>query len=176
MAVTALNLLQPIGTHLPGLLAQSARANQARSEIWFYLLMLVLASCVIVVFGLIARKLLTSPIESGDAAAVIDLAELRRMHREGKLSDEEFQAARAAALMGSAALLTPASDTAEEDTDASDDPDSPPSPPPPDVTPEVAPDVAPEVPPQAPSSAPSSRDIELGPELLPPDDPRPPAE
>lgn len=152
MAVTALNLLQPIDPHrLPGLLGQAANANQLRDDIWFYLIVLVIASCVIVVFGLIARKLLNSPIESNDADAVIDLAKLRRMHRDGELTDAEFQAARNAVLMGSTDLLSTTSDNLDPTPD-----------PPPEVSPEAPTHYSPD-----PHPTPS-KDIELGPELLPP--------
>jgi len=80
------------------LLGQSARAAKAANDIWFYLAVLVVASIVIVAVGLVLRKMLSGPVEAAQGEAVFSLSELRKMHREGMLTDEEFQAARSAAL------------------------------------------------------------------------------
>ncbi len=80
-------------------LGQASRASRAANEIWFYLLMLVALTVVVVVVGLVARKYLAGPIEPSGGETVFDLSDLRRLHREGHLSDEEYRAARAAVLI-----------------------------------------------------------------------------
>jgi hypothetical protein len=83
------------------LLGQSARAAKATNDIWFYLAVLVVASVVIVAVGLVLRKMLAGPIEAAQGEAVFSLSDLRRMHREGMLTDEEYRAARSATLVES---------------------------------------------------------------------------
>ncbi len=87
------------------ILGQHERATRVRNEVWFYLLVLVVAAFVIVAFGLVIRKHLDSPIESSDAEAVLDLSELRKLHRDGQLTDDEYLAARSAALIDSSTYL-----------------------------------------------------------------------
>jgi hypothetical protein len=145
MAIAALNPIQSAGQGLWLMLAQSARGVQARDDVVLYVIVLVVAVFVIMTIGLIARKILSGPIESSESEAMFDLSELRRQHREGRLTDEEFQIARAVALrdgsglMAAAAapapaeaLLAAAADTDQElgpellDTpDTPDPPDSP---------------------------------------------------
>lgn len=86
-------------------LGQSARTARAQDDIWFYLIVLVIAAVVIAVIGLVARKYLSDPIDASEGEAVFDLSELRRLHRQGQLTDEEFQAAKAAVLMDGAGYL-----------------------------------------------------------------------
>lgn len=87
-------------------LGQSARAARAQSEVWFYLIMLVVAAVVITAIGLVARKYLTEPIEASEGQAVFDLSELRRLHRLGQLTDDEFEAAKAAVLKDGAGYMS----------------------------------------------------------------------
>ncbi len=191
MTSAVCNLALSISADLPSVLAQSARAKRASGDVLEYLAILLVAAIVIVAIGLIARKYLAGPIESTEGEAVFDLSELRRMHREGVLNDEEFQAARAAALIGGAEMLTPpadASDTSNDTTDAAPTeqpghaapplgpgaPDDPADPPPeahPQAAPEATSDTSPDAPSQPPPASPTSRDIELGPELLKPEEP-----
>lgn len=86
-------------------LGQSARSVRAQNDVWFYLIVLVAAGVVIAVIGLVARKYLSGPIEATEGEAVFDLSELRRLHRMGQLTDDEFQAAKAAVLMNGADYL-----------------------------------------------------------------------
>ncbi len=86
-------------------LAQSSRTARAQGEIWFYLVLLVIAAAIVVMVGLAVRKALLDPIESSAEEAVLDLSELRRLHREGKLSDEEYLAAKQAILSAGANVL-----------------------------------------------------------------------
>jgi hypothetical protein len=86
-------------------LGQSARATRAQGDIWFYLIVLVAAAVVIAVIGLVARKYLSEPIEASEGEAVFDLSELRKLHRQGQLTDDEFEAAKAAVLMNGADYL-----------------------------------------------------------------------
>lgn len=88
------------------LLGQSARTARAQNDIWLYLIVLVVGALLIVVIGLIARKVFADPIEASEGETVFDLSELRRMHRAGQLTDEEYQAAKAAVLMDGAGFLS----------------------------------------------------------------------
>ncbi len=141
MVVTALNPIHTAGSSLWPMLAQSARTARNQDDIWFYLIVLVIAAFAIAIIGLVARKMLASPIASGEGESIFDLSELRRLHREGRLTDEEFQTARATVLKDSAGYLdetdttaaeaprvTPGShdiDLGPELMDASDPPDDP---------------------------------------------------
>ncbi|MEZ6193043.1 MAG: SHOCT domain-containing protein [Phycisphaerales bacterium] len=97
-------------------LGQSARTARAQGDIWFYLGVLVVAAVVIAVIGLIARKYLSEPIEASEGEAVFDLSELRKLHRHGQLTDDEFEAAKAAVLMNGADYLSKDSTGAERPT------------------------------------------------------------
>ena len=97
-------------------LGQSARTVRAQNDVWFYLVVLVAAGVVIAVIGLIARKYLSGPIEASEGEAVFDLSELRRLHRQGQLTDDEFEAAKAAVLMNGADYLGKDSTGAERPT------------------------------------------------------------
>lgn len=105
MAVAGLNHILGAWPWWAGVLGQTARTAQARSDIWWNLGLLTAMAAMMVVIGLIARKLLADPIESSNARAVFSLSDLRRLHREGQLSDEEFQAAKAAVIAGTSAQL-----------------------------------------------------------------------
>ena len=80
------------------LLGQSTRVAKAQEDIWFYALLLAAAFLVCGVAAVLVRKWLTSPIESSQGQAVLDLSQLRRMHRDGMLTDQEYEAARSVAL------------------------------------------------------------------------------
>jgi hypothetical protein len=95
------------------LLGQSARIARAQNDVWLYLIVLVVGALVIVVIGLIARKVFADPIESSEGEAVFDLSELRRLHRAGQLTDDEYEAAKAAVLMDGASFLAQAPAAAE---------------------------------------------------------------
>ncbi len=105
MVLAALYPTDLAGTGLPPVLAQSARAARATNDIWMILTILVVASILIVAVALIVRKMLLGSDEASAGEAIFDLSELRRLHREGSLTDEEFQAARAAALMDGTGYL-----------------------------------------------------------------------
>lgn len=124
-------------------LGQASRASRAANEIWFYLLMLVALTVVVVVVGLVARKYLAGPIEPSGGETVFDLSDLRRLHREGHLSDQEYQAARAAVLI-------------DGNSNLGNEPQAQPTPP----------ARMPEQPSDSHLDTPDTPDTELGPELL----------
>lgn len=97
MTMAALNQVLALG--------QSARAARAQDEVWFYLVVLVIAAVVITVIGLVARKVLSDPIEASEGQAVFDLSDLRKLHRQGQLTDDEYEAAKAATLMDGASFM-----------------------------------------------------------------------
>jgi hypothetical protein len=105
MIVAVFNHVQSAPQGLLLTLGQSARATRATSDLWFYLSALTVCFVVIVAAGLIARRYLAGPIESSDGEAMFDLSELRRLHREGRLTDEEYLAARGAVLNDGNAYL-----------------------------------------------------------------------
>lgn len=111
MVVAAINPIHAAGISLWPMLAQSTRTVRNQNDIWFFLIVLVVAAFVIAIIGLIARKMLGSPIESNEGEPVFDLLELRRLHRGGQLTDEEFQTARAAAIKDSTGYQDEAADT-----------------------------------------------------------------
>ncbi len=80
------------------LLGQTPRLERANDNLRFYLTALAIAFIVIAVVAAIARKYLAGGIESDDGEAIFDLSELRQQHRDGQLTDDEYLAARAAAL------------------------------------------------------------------------------
>lgn len=86
------------------ILAQTQRQS---IEILQWLGVLLVVAAVIAVAGLIARRLLL-PRKDDDQAAVgagFTLADLRQMHRDGQLTDEEFAAARGRMVAQSRAAL-----------------------------------------------------------------------
>jgi len=97
-------------------LAQSPRLERATNNLRFYLTVLAITFIVIAVVAAVARKYLAGPVEPSQGEAIFDLSELRRLHREGQLSDDEYLAARAAALKDSRARL--GDDAPQPDTDA----------------------------------------------------------
>lgn len=105
MVLAAANLIQSAAHGLPPLVGQLTRIEQATSKVNFYLIILTCTFLALAVVGLIARKIFNSPIESSDEEAVLSLSDLRRMHREGDLTDDEYQAARAAALAESGVYI-----------------------------------------------------------------------
>ncbi len=113
MVVAALNPILSADSGLWPLLAQTQRTARNQSDIWFYLSVLVVAAFVVITIGLVARKMLGGPIGAGEGESVFDLSELRRLHRAGQLTDEEFQVARAAALKESTGYLGEAAPPAD---------------------------------------------------------------
>ncbi len=150
MPVAAVNLTVWVmhGLLLP--LGLSARSERATNHVWFYLAMLMACAVVIVGLGLVARKYLAGPVESSKNRAKFDLSDLRRMHREGELSDDEYLAARAVALADSGVYLDDTAATANPSAIASNNPGVPGS----------------------TSKPPNRSGVELGPELM--DDPQAP--
>jgi len=129
MYTAAFNLTLSTAGSLSVLLAQTTRIEQATSKVNFYLIILTCTFLVLAVLGLIARKLFNSPIESSDQDAALSLSDLRRMHREGELTDDEYLAARAAALAESGVYVsdTPSGNAASASaTDPTDQDDAEP--------------------------------------------------
>jgi hypothetical protein len=101
MHIPVLNLTLRV-THALWLpLAQSARSTRASNHVWFYLAALVGCIVVLVGLGYFVWRCITRPIESHGGEAAFNLSDLRRMHRQGELSDDEYLAARAVALAAS---------------------------------------------------------------------------
>jgi len=178
MALTPLNMTLSVNDAWPSVLAQSARATRASGDIWFYLTLLVLAAIVVVIIGLIARKVLNAPIEAAEGETIFDLSDLRRLHRAGQLNDEEFESAKAAILGQSASLLkdpdTPSEDEEEGQPAATNPPTDEAAPAEKPTEPKAdasGPTAPPEADRETPAKPEAGRDVELGPELLPPHDP-----
>ncbi len=74
------------------------RSSRATSKIHFYLIILTVTFLALAVIAMVLRKYLANPIEPSAGEAVFSLSDLRRMHRDGELTDDEYLAARAAAL------------------------------------------------------------------------------
>ena len=75
---------------LPVFLAQ--QAGRHAQEIVLYLVLIVLGAAVIALVGFLMHRWMRRPDEP---TTTFGLAELRQMHREGKLTDEEFERAKA---------------------------------------------------------------------------------
>lgn len=80
------------------LLAQSPdRVDQATQQVLWAVAMILVAIVVVVVVALVLRRLLLKPPDQ-TASRGFTLAEMRRLHEQGELSDEEWEAARSALL------------------------------------------------------------------------------
>ncbi len=106
MFFSALNLTLSTAYGQSIVLGQLSRIDQATSKVNFYLIILMCTFLTLAVVGLVARKIFNSPIESSDEDAALNLSDLRRMHREGDLTDDEYLAARAAALAESGVYVS----------------------------------------------------------------------
>ena len=101
MLLAAINLTLASGASGPGLsvwLGQITRIEQATSRINFYLIVMTCTFLALAVVGLIARKWFNSPTDAAQDESTFNLSDLRRMHRDGELTDDEYLVARAAAL------------------------------------------------------------------------------
>jgi len=116
-------------------LAQTGRSLSAVGDILLYLGIIVGAAILLVVIGLVVRK----KFQADDEPAIrtsFTLSDLRQMHQQGQLTDEEFDRAKKALIARSRAAYDaddgpepeptpPPEDTAGLDgDDADDDPDS----------------------------------------------------
>ncbi len=95
----------------------------ASVQIMMWIGVILLAAVFLGVVGYILRRRLLSEDDDPAAAEPFTLSDLRRLHREGQLSDEEFERARAAIIARTRAHLHKAEQD-EDDTDA-DRPASP---------------------------------------------------
>ena len=78
------------------MLAQSgARSANAATEIIVYAGALLVAVLIVIVVAVLVRRLLLRSSDPSDAGG-FTLAEMRRMHEAGELSDEEWESAKAA--------------------------------------------------------------------------------
>jgi hypothetical protein len=82
-----------------------AQTGEQSAAILRWLLVIAALAAVIVVVAVIVRRRLMADEEEEDAGPGFMLADLRRLHREGQLSDEEFATAKAAMIARSRALL-----------------------------------------------------------------------
>ena len=78
-------------TALPDLSPLLAASAQAQRAIFVYLAVIVAAAVAVVAVALVVRKLL---LRSPQATEAFTLSDIRRLHAEGELSDEEFEATR----------------------------------------------------------------------------------
>jgi len=89
-------MLVPTFMHTYTMLAQSgARSGEAAMEIVLYAAALLVAVLVVIVVALVVRRWLLGSADTGDAGG-FTMAEMRRMHEAGELSDEEWESAKAA--------------------------------------------------------------------------------
>lgn len=92
----------PFWHHLPMLAQQQAAAQTG--DIFFWLGMLLVASLVIILVAVIVRKRIMSHAQS-TADQAFTLSDLRRMHQQGHMTDEEFARAKAAMIAQNRARL-----------------------------------------------------------------------
>lgn len=78
-------------------LAQAPAAPQALRKIYLWLGVLLLLTLALVVAAVILRRVLMRS-DSGGQAQGFTLHDLRRMHQQGLISEQEYQAARTAML------------------------------------------------------------------------------
>ena len=79
-------------------------AQRSVQEIYWWLGAIVIAALALAIVGLIVRRLVMGPKEDkGDEGFM--LSDLRRLHREGNLSDEEYRSARTTMIAQGRALL-----------------------------------------------------------------------
>ena len=71
MSLAALHTLHLSGTALT--LAQSQRVAQAQRDIWFWLIVLAVASILVVAVSVVIGKLFMGPIEHAEGETVFDL-------------------------------------------------------------------------------------------------------
>ncbi len=93
-----------------------------------YMLLLILIAFVTVasLVGLWLYRRMTRPLEDDQPEAGFTLSDLRRLHREGQMSDEEFERARGrliAAVKYNANEPSPPGGPEDEPPDPSDPPD-----------------------------------------------------
>ena len=94
--------------------------QQALQDIWFWLGVLLAASFVLVVVLLVVRKIMMRGLEGDGGAEPFTLAELRRMHDEGQLSDAEFERAKKGLIARSLSALDSESDVVDENDSDND--------------------------------------------------------
>lgn len=74
------------------------------SEIYFYLVIIVVASALVIALAIFLKKRLTGePRDTGDGLFL--MSDLRKLRDEGQISDEEFERARAAIIARGKAML-----------------------------------------------------------------------
>ena len=110
------------------MLAVLTQAQQSITDvvagIYKPLLLLLVAALALAVVFFVLRRVLSRDEEQDEAVTGFTLADMRRMHAEGRLSDEEFAAAKAAVIGRSvqAAHLYEEPDEADQ-VDLPDEPD-----------------------------------------------------
>ena len=85
------------------MLAQDAGGSVVDILWYSFVLLLVLGGLIIA--GVIIRRWYATDEEPGHDAAGLTLADLRQMHREGQLNDEEFEKAKGSIIDRSRAML-----------------------------------------------------------------------
>ncbi len=80
--------MQTLATFIPTPLALNA---QIQREIFFYLGIIVGAAVVLVIVALVVRRFMLGRHDPGES---FTLSDMRRLHQQGQLSDEEYEAAR----------------------------------------------------------------------------------
>lgn len=79
-------------------------AQRSVQEIYWWLSAIVIAALALAIVGLIVRRLVMGPKEDKGNEGFM-LADLRRLRREGNLSDEEYRSARTTMIAQGRALL-----------------------------------------------------------------------
>ena len=100
MLATLANLFAP-------LLAQATKPapKSTTMDIMFWLMWLVVGAGALIVLGVIARKIIKGPPDERNTGIAFSISDLRRMHREGQLSDEEFERAKGAIIANSSFVM-----------------------------------------------------------------------
>ena len=85
-------MLTPLCDIIAPLLAQATQKPKSSEwDIVVTLGWLVVGAAAIVVIGLVARKIVKGKREEPNMGINFSMSDLRRMHREGQLSDSEFE-------------------------------------------------------------------------------------
>jgi len=96
-------MLATLRTIFVPLLAQATKParSSTQMDIMMTLVWIVLGAAALIVLGVVARKILKGPPDEPNTGITFSISDLRRMHREGQLSDEEFERAKAAIIANS---------------------------------------------------------------------------
>ena len=115
-------------TFAPLIPTAAALTADTQREIFFYLCLIVIAAVALAIVALLMRRMLLRHQDTGES---FTLADLRRLHEQGQLSDDEYEAARKRLIAHQRALLRQTDDeknlNGHADKDADADPPAGPS-------------------------------------------------